>query len=247
MRVAPILTALACLGILGIGPLAGQSLRERPNQGFLDDDAVYSLADVNARCLTPLVVNTVAEVREPECRVVEVRELEGHVDDRWFSALYRRSALVDWTEPADSVEWDEVVLLRARAEDASMVPVWHIRTERIIEVLQDVKAQARTEGLLIEVLICLNGTGGCSREYLLDSRSELRYVDKVFADELKAMLTGGQHLHGGMRLDLQTLRGMWPVAVPGDGNCCPSLMFDYAVRLDGVRLMLVEATLRPVR
>jgi hypothetical protein len=34
------------------------------------------------------------------------------------------------------------------------------------------------------------------------------------------------------------------VARPDDANCCPSDAFDYAVRLHGTRLVLVEAELR---
>jgi hypothetical protein len=81
---------------------------------------------------------------------------------------------------ADLMDWDELVILRAGSGSDSVVPQWHIRTERYVELLRDVRAESRPEGLLIELLICLNGTGGCSSEYLL-ATDELQHVESNVA------------------------------------------------------------------
>jgi hypothetical protein len=84
------------------------------------------------------------------------------------------------TRHADLMDWDELVILRAGSGSDSVVPQWHIRTERYVELLRDVRAESRPEGLLIELLICLNGTGGCSSEYLL-ATDELQHVESNVA------------------------------------------------------------------
>lgn len=243
-RKLALIAALGCLLVPYPASAAMQQLDDRPDQGFLQDRAAYSHEVAAERCLTPLTVNPRAPVRQATCTVEDLRSLGDGGGGRWYVARYRRSAIVDWGEPADSMEWDEVVLLNAVPERGLLLATWHIRTERAIEFLNDVQATLRSEGLLIEVLICLNGTGGCAREYLLDSGSGLEYVHMPFAADLQARLTDGQRLHKGMTLDRESLRGTWPVSRPGDANCCPSLLYEYTIRLEGTDMVLVSASLR---
>lgn len=65
-----------------------------------------------------------------------------------------------------------------------------MRTERYVELLRDVRAESRPEGLLIELLICQNGTGGCSSEYLLATHV-LEHVESNVAAGLQALLAAG--------------------------------------------------------
>lgn len=236
------------MGIGGVMMLAStgsaQTFAERPDQGFIASRAVYSLAEASRTCVTPLEVGTTAPVRGPTCDVVAIQLIGSREASRMYGVQYRRSALVEWTEPADSVEWDELVLFRSVSGAGALNPVWHIRTERAIEFVSGVKAQPRQDVLLIELLLCLNGTGGCSRNYLVDTAAGLEYVRMRFADELRAQLSEGERLHKGMTLDLETLRGTWPVAELGDANCCPSKVFHYEVRLAGTELILEHAALR---
>lgn len=224
---------------------AAQPLAERSDQAFIAPGSIYTLAEAGRICVTPLELRTNADIHDEFCTVEELQQIGARDGTRWYAAQYLRSALVGWAEPADSVEWDELVLLRSESETGSIVPVWHIRTERIYEFVSGVKAQSRHGVLLIEVLLCLNGTGGCSRNYLVDSAGGLGFVSMQFVDELKARLSQGKRLHKGVTLDLETLHGTWPVSGPGDANCCPSEVFDYTVRLDNARLILVNAVLRP--
>lgn len=231
----------------GASPAAGQSLDDWPDQEFLDTAVAYPLATVEDTCLTRLTVDANVTVRQARCRVQSLRALGSIGGRQWYVAQYRRSALVEWRQPADSTDWDEVVLLRTAPGGDSLIPAWHIQADRTYEFLRDVQAKVRPEGLLIELLICVNGTGGCARSYFLDAGSGLRYIHIPFAKDLQARLAKGQWLHKGMTLDMETLRGTWPVAKPGDLNCCPSLMYDYAVRLEGTDLVLVSAALHPMR
>jgi hypothetical protein len=223
---------------------SAQTLAERAGVGYITSGAAHTQAHVRRTCVTPLDVGTATRVRDATCDVVAIEPIGSRDGYRMYAARYRRFSLVEWTQPADSVEWDELVLFRSAAERDTLVPVWHVRTERAIELVSGVKAQPRDGVLLIEVLLCLNGTGGCTRNYLLDSSAGLEYMTMTFADELRAQLSEGDRLHKGMTLDLETLRGTWPVAEQSDANCCPSRVFDYVVRLEGADLVLVSSALR---
>jgi hypothetical protein len=243
---------LACVLLLLPGRSSAQiAVESRPGRGFLPQDSAHSLSDLSQVCLTSLDLNETVAVREPACTVEEVQSLGATTaidGERWYAATYYRSALIEWDVPADSVDWDEIVLLRSRGGPPdSVVTVWHVRVERDYWVLRGVRSQSRPEGLLIEVLMCLNGTGGCTRQYHLARGEGLAEVNKQFATDLQARLPDGKRLHKGMTLDLETLRGTWPVAGPTDANCCPSEIFDYSVRLDGTELVLIDALLRPIK
>lgn len=247
MKVIAFGAAFLVATVATVATAPAQTLQERPEQGFLQAASSLPVDSAARTCMTRLTLDTTARVRERSCTVERARWIGSVAGSRWYAAQYRRTALVEWSQPADSVEWDEVVLMRARTDSDSVVPVWHFRTERTYEFLSDIAAASRPEGLLIELLICLNGTGGCLREYLLDTGAGLRHVNKPFASSLQARLPEGQRLHKGMTLDLVTLRGTWPVNAGTDPNCCPSLMFDYEVRLEGVDMVLVDAVLKPAK
>jgi hypothetical protein len=227
-RFGILVAGLASVTLLSSTGVA-QTLAEWHDQNFIAVGPMYTLSEASRTCLTPLELQTTAAVREPACEVEAVRLIGSRGASRMYAVQYRRSALVEWTEPADSVEWDELVLFRSVSEADSLVAVWRIRTDRANEFISGVKAHPRQGILLVEVLLCLNGTGGCSRNYLVDSAAGLEHVGMPFADHLGRQLPEGERLHKGMTLDLETLRGTWPVAVPGDANCCPSKVFDYAV------------------
>jgi len=73
-----------------------------------------------------------------------------------------------------------------------------------------------------------------------------RALAQPFARDLQARLPPGHWLHKGRHLDLQTLSGIWPVAAPGDPNCCPSLELPFTLALLDDALVLREAgPLRP--
>lgn len=195
-------------------------------------------------CVTPLLVGARVRVEEATCEPEgSVREI-GAAPARWYLARFRRTAVVHWTEPPDSVAWDEVVLFSRIADADSVTPRWHLMTERAIEVTEGVVAQPRAEGILLEVSVCVTGTAGCAADYLLMRGDTLTALAEPFVDALAARLPSGLSLHKGMRLDLQTLKGVWPVAAPGDGNCCPSAAFDFQIRLIGLSLVLMDARLR---
>jgi hypothetical protein len=122
---------------------------------------------------------------------------------------------------------------------------WHVVRDRDVEFLDTLRWIPTSRAAFLELRICLNGTGGCGSEYLRLAAGEWRAVAQPFARDLQARLPHDHGLHTGLRLDLETLTGVWPVAAPGDANCCPSLELPFTLRLAGDSLVLLNA--RPLR
>lgn len=171
----------------------------------------------------------------------------------WMVAQYRWTSVFtaeDATRPPvarDTLTEDEAVLLdvpgpgRVRA-------VWHARYESDgygvwRSVTPEVVATAGGTTLL-SVLSCLNGTGGCSQEFLQ------RYGDghwgpiwQVWRDQLPAGFAG-RLLHGA-RIDPRTLRGTAGFYGEHDPNCCPAEELQVELELKDDSLSLRRYTVVP--
>ncbi|HZD04653.1 MAG TPA: hypothetical protein VE173_07040 [Longimicrobiales bacterium] len=244
MRGARILALFA--GALPLTPSWGnaQMIAELPDSGFVRDAPAVPRRAVDSACVLPLADPAQVGDVEVGCNVVEVAEL-GEVDGtHWVAATYRLSVIDRRVDPPDSTSYDQVALLSGVPGEGPLTPRWRFETDRRFELLSGVEGVRREEGLVVELLICLNGTGGCTREYLLAAGERLEVVEKRFAAELATRLPAGVRLHKGMTLDLTTLRGVWPVAAEDDPNRCPSLELAYEVRLVGATMVLVRSELR---
>jgi len=213
--------------------------------GNLADGARDSLrvtwADLTSRCVTPVANPYVTPVRRSECRVASVTPL-GRGDGRdWHVVRYLRELIVQDTAWADTMPLDELVLAGRAPGAADAEVVLHWTSDRRALFLDTVVALPTAQGLLMELTVCLNGTGGCAQDYLRLAAGRWRTVIQAYVTALHARLPAEHSLHKGRQLDLATLRGVWPVAAPGDPNCCPSFEIAFQVRLDGDTMRLVEA------
>jgi len=147
---------------------------------------------------------------------------------------------------ADTLALDELALFARApaAPDARLV--WHLVRDRDFEFLDTLQWVGTSRGVFLDLRICLNGTGGCGNEYLRFDGERWRAVTQPFARDLQARLPPDHRLHKGRWLDVATLTGIWPVAAPGDANCCPSLELPFSLRLVADALVLLDAgPLRP--
>ena len=236
-RLIHILLSLALLGPAGV---SAQAIGEQVDSGFVRGASSVPRGDATTACVLPLGEPFEVEVRVTGCEVAEVVD----VQEGWVAVHYRRPALV--TEPPETPTWvDQVVLFAVDGATGALGPRWRYEVERTFSFVSGLAAVRRPEGVVLELLACLNGTGGCLREYLLLGPGRLDVVAQPFVAEMQALLPPGLHLHKGMTLDLATLRGIWPVAAPEDPNCCPSRELDYEVRFVGTALELVSSELSP--
>lgn len=234
--------------VLGTCLVAAGAAAQQPWEvadGFRDSASV-AWTDARTRCATALRTGFVTAATDSSCRVVNLVPL-GTVGGRaWHVARYRRVAILADSFVTDTMELDELALFArvAGAPDARLA--WHLVRDREFEFLDTLRLVETSGDVFLVLSLCLNGTGGCGDQYLRFDRDRWRPVTQPFARDLQARLPPEHWLHKGRRLDLETLRGVWPVAAPGDGNCCPSLEMPFRLRLEVDALILRDSgPLRP--
>jgi len=212
-------------------------------QELLPDRPSIPEAAARAQCLNFPAPPADERPESASCEVTDFKSLGGP-EPRWFVANYRRT-LVFKTETLpeeESVlfELDRPGLLR---------PVWHVRFDTgpyaVLRSVTPEVASTPQGGLLLSVMSCVNGTGGCSQEFL--ERRDGRWSD-VRQDWLAQLPAGfaGRIRHG-FRIDPRTLEGEAGFYADEDPNCCPSQLLLVSLRLAGDVLQLVRQSVVPER
>jgi hypothetical protein len=128
-----------------------------------------------------------------------------------------------------------------------LIPVWHGRFETgdhaIWRSVTPELAPARG-GTLLSVMQCVNGTGGCSQEFLLRPPDGRWFpVWQAWLDQLPPGFEG--RLRHGVRIDPKTLRGEAGFYGDRDPNCCPSQNLIVHLTVRGDSLVLLRHAVRP--
>jgi hypothetical protein len=140
----------------------------------------------------------------------------------------------------DTVTEEEVVVLKT-ASPGRLIPVWHGRFETgdhaIWRSFTPELAPARG-GTLLSVMQCVNGTGGCSQEFLL-RRPDGHWLPvwQTWLGQLPRGFEG--RIRHGVRIEPKTLRGAAGFYGDQDPNCCPSqaLIVHLTMRRDSLVLL----------
>lgn len=182
------------------------------------------------------------------CEVAEYRVLDSaSTPSHWASATYRWETVFTAEDTTrgkaarDTVIEEEVVLFEA-APAPGVRPVWHERIETgTFAVWRSVTPRIvrMPDGShLLSVMSCVNGTGGCSQEFVHRHRDgSWAGVWQAWFDQLPSGYRG-RILHG-VKIDPATLRGVSGFYGPRDPNCCPSedLKVNLALRGDSLVLL----------
>lgn len=169
---------------------------------------------------------------------------------RWYSSIANRRWLLNdpAKSSADTAAESEFVLFsvdtaQAATRDTLVAPVWHYRFEP--EMLRSITPQIATVNgaILVAIDECVNGTGGCSQNFLLRRDGTWSGVRLSFLDSLNRQFP--QSINHGYHVDVRTLRGSAAVYSPSDANCCPSRVAEMKLRLRGNGLEIVELRVRP--
>jgi hypothetical protein len=187
------------------------------------------------------------------CGVASFGPVDSTAQPRWMAAQYTWTSIYSAEDSSrgagarDTVMEEEVLLFRTGGQ-GDLVPVWHERFETgdhaIWRSVTPEVAPARG-GTLLSVMHCVNGTGGCSQEFLL-RHPDGRWVPlwQAWLDQLPPGFEG--RIRHGVRIDPRTLRGKAGFYGDRDPNCCPAqnLIVDLTVRGDS--LALLRQAVRPV-
>jgi hypothetical protein len=262
---------LSCALLMGVAsPVSGQGVPSASDSGhgMLRDDVLGLLHDqaelretrARERCLLLPVDPPNDRLQGPHgdslvansCEVARFQSLGSGTARAWFSAEYRWVLLFTAEDSAggpaarDTVTESEVVLFAA--SDGDLVrPIWHARIEtgdRGVWRSVTPELASRGSNVLLSVQHCVNGTGGCSQEFLSRSTAgRWSAVWQRWMDQLPHGLAG-RILHG-VRIDVRTLEGEAGFYGSHDPNCCPSETLRIVLALQGDSLVLSHYEVLP--
>jgi hypothetical protein len=188
------------------------------------------------------------------CDVADYQPLGSTPVGQWFTARYLWVSLFTAEDTSqgrsarDTVTEEEAVVF-ARSKPGQVRPLWHARYETgEYAVWRSVTPELgwiRDSTLLLSVMSCVNGTGGCSQEFMQ------RHPDAHWAPVWQTWLDqlprgyGGRIRHG-VRIDPRTLKAEAPFYSERDPNCCPSSMLRAELVLRGDSLALGRQTVVPL-
>lgn len=222
--------------------------------GLLPVQVVVGDTDAKQKCLTLPVDPPNDRLQSPHgsvllgahCVVSAYDNLPGTRQHRWTDARYQWTSVFtaeDSTRGADArdtVTEEEVVLFEAAPNQRSRA-IWHARYDigayGVWSSMTPETAPASEGTTLLSVMSCVNGTGGCSQEFLhLHANGRWFPVRQQWLDQLPKGIAG--RIQHGVRIDPRTLRGEGGFYGGRDPNCCPSqsLIVDLALRGDSLVL-----------
>lgn len=228
--------------------------------GVLHDQAEVRETTARQRCVTLPVEPPDdrlqgahgSSLTESRCEVARFDSLGSSRAGEWFAAEYHWVSVFSAEDSArgaaarDTVSESEAVLF-ASMQSGRMRPIWHARIETGEHgVWRSVTPElaARESGILLSVQHCVNGTGGCSQEFLRRSAAGgWSPVWQAWVDQLPQGMAG-RILHG-VRIDVHTLRGEAGFYGPRDPNCCPAEMLRVVLSMRGDSLVLLHHAVVP--
>ena len=182
------------------------------------------------------------------CRLTETKELR-RVGVRWRFARYRRRWVLPPSDPRRPryrpVQDEEVVVLFSQPTAGGRLrPEWIASYgPNFIAAVDLLTGPAAGGGVLLSVLECVNGTGGCRQHFMLRRAGRWRPVREPWFRQLPASMQG--RFWKGTYVDPVTLRGRGGLYADSDGNCCPSREVVFSVALHGDSLVLRDYRVRP--
>jgi hypothetical protein len=222
--------------------------------GLLKGQAAVPLTRAQHECLTLPVDPPNDRLQGPHgdtlvssrCEVAEFTDLGGVRPAKWVAARYTWVSIFtaeDATrgkDARDTATEEEVVLFDV-VQPGRVRPVWHERIDSgEYGVWRSVTPEigATSEGdALLSVMSCVNGTGGCTQEFL-HRHADGRWfpVQQTWLNHLPAGYAG--RIRHGVRIDARTLHAEASFYGDADPNCCPSqtLAADLVVRDDALVL-----------
>jgi hypothetical protein len=170
------------------------------------------------------------------CRVKEWGPLKAVDGTRFFYARYEYPRSGPAASHGGTQGLARTVVF-ARMPDGRVRPEWYAVFEREFYLSVTPRVEpAPGGGALVSVESCVNGTGGCSQDFLLRRGGRWSTVRQRWVGQLPAAMKG--RFWKGTYVDPATLRGRFGLYGDRDPNCCPSRSLAVRVALVGTSLVL---------
>ena len=186
------------------------------------------------------------------CKVASLSPTDSTARPRWMTAHYNWTSVYTAEDSSrgagarDTAMEEEVMVFQTASAD-SLIPVWHGRFETgnyaIWRSITPELAPARG-GTLLSVMQCVNGTGGCSQDFLLRHPDGRWFpIWQAWLDQLPRGFKG--RIRHGVRIEPRTLRGEAGFYGDRDPNCCPSRNLIVHLTVRGDSLVLLRQVVQP--
>jgi hypothetical protein len=253
---------------LGVGSVRGRS--STPEQlgqgtlseamsGILPNASAVSALDAAQQCVELPVLPPNDRLQGPhgttlistKCEVLAYHAVAGVPAGGWTTARYRWTSVFTAEDSArgpaarDTATEEEAVLFDS-PQRGKLRPVWHARFDSgeygVYRSITPEVASTTQRSILLSVAYCVNGTGGCSQEFL-QRRADGRWstVRQSWLDQLPAGFS--QRILHGVRIEPRTLKGEAGFYGSSDPNCCPSQVLRIDLALRGNSLVLIHQTI----
>jgi hypothetical protein len=220
--------------------------------GLLPEEAAVTEETARTRCLPFPVAPADDRLEGPHgdklistrCEVMKFTAHNVPNHGVWMTARYRWTSVFTAEDPArgatDTVTEEEAVAFDS-PRPGWMRPVWHQRYETgnfgAWASITPEPASPNAGIVLLGIMNCVNGTGGCSQEFL-QRHADGRWapVAQSWLDQLPKPVSG--RMWHGFRIEPTTLRGEAAIYRERDPNCCPSQLLQFELALRGDALVL---------
>lgn len=221
-------------GVLTNGPMIGETDLRTACPAFV------------ARGQTPIESDVDTIPAHAKCRVVDVERLGGADGARWTHVRYQRqfSYQPDSSEPPRTVTLLSAALYSATNDTTRWRAAWWQEVDA--EYMRSITAHLshRSDGsALVGVTYCVNGTGGCSQEFMHRRGGRWRAVSQSYRAGIA--IPKDTYIGKGLGIDVGTLRGSFGLYSRTDGNCCPSRTLFVVLGLRNDSLVLRSYQIRP--
>jgi hypothetical protein len=165
-----------------------------------------------------------------KCSVIGYEAVDRGSPPKWFAAHYEWTSVFTAEDStrgnaAQDTATEEDVVLYELAQRDQLRPVWHARFEAdTFGIWRSIVPEVVSLGdgtMLLSMMACVNGTGGCSQDFL-HRRSDGSWLDvrQRWLEQLPGGFVG--RIRHGVRIDPYTLQGEPGFYRDDDPNCCPS-------------------------
>jgi hypothetical protein len=188
------------------------------------------------------------------CDVVDYRALGPAPGEAWYAARYHWTSVFTAEDTArgatarDTATEEEAVVF-AQSKPGRVRPIWHARYDTgEYAVWRSITPEVAARGdstVLLSVMSCVNGTGGCSQEFLQrHADGHWAPVWQLWFDQLPKGYSG--RIRHGVRIDPRTLKAEALFYGDRDPNCCASSMLRAQLVLRGDSLALGRQAVVPL-
>jgi hypothetical protein len=222
--------------------------------GLLKGQAALPLIRAQHECLTLPVDPPDDRLQGPHgdtlvssrCEVIGFTDAGVTRPAKWVIARYSWLSVFTAEDAArgkdarDTAKEEEAVLFEV-VPAGRVRPVWHMRIDTgeygVWRSVTPEIGAAPGGGVLLSVMLCVNGTGGCTQDFL-HRHADGRWfpVEQTWLDHLPAGYAG--RIRHGVRIDVRTLHAEAGFYGDADPNCCPSQVLAADLAIEGDALVL---------